>query len=163
MVKRITKATRKHESRRVRKYAPLTVGGAEKIAKTELQQEIKEQAALIVRPPGRPVGTRAFQSVMRAKEILAQSAPLAARLLKTAAKNAAAKGDSAPAEFLLKHVSALDEKGKTIRPIDTSVDKIEGEGGSRAPTINIGWIASAAPALPSTVIDVKALPEHSDR
>lgn len=159
MTKRTTKAGKRHESKRTRNYAPLTVGSVEKIIKGELQQEVKDAAALIVRPVGRPKGRTAFQSVMKAREILAQSSVMAARMISKAARVAAEKGDSAPAEFLLKHVGANDEKGKLARPLQTSVDKLEGEGGSRMPTINIGWIGSAPAvnALPG-VIDVLALP-----
>lgn len=158
-MKRNTTQGKKRESKRTRNYAPLTVGSATEMIKGELQAEVKAQAALIVRPPGRPKGRTAFQSVMKAREILAQSSVLAARMITKAAKVAAAKGDSAPAEFLLKHVGANDEKGKLARPLQTSVDKLEGEGGSRMPTINIGWIGPGPTrsALPP-VIDVLALP-----
>lgn len=160
-----TKRVSKKRREQKRDSAPVTVHRMKEIVKADLTAAVKAQAALIVRPVGKPPGTKAFQSVMRAKEILAQSAPLAARLMKTAARVAAAKGDSAPAEFLLKHVSAQDDKGRTVRPLATSVDKLEGDSGPRMPVINIGWINGTAPtpsALPGTVIDVPLLPEHSD-
>lgn len=146
-----------------RNSSHISLRGATKIVKGELQQEIKQAAALIVRPVGRPAGSKAFQSVKRARELMAESSTLAVKLIKTAARVAASKGDSAPAEFLLKHTSVQDEKGKTVRPIATSVDKLEGDGGNRMPTINIGWISGAAPTPPAfPIIDVKALPEHSE-
>lgn len=125
-----------------------------------IADELKNrEAAAIVRSPGRPKGSTAFQRVQRAKELLAESSEFAVRCVKKAAKVAAARGESAPAEFLLKH-AAIEEGGKVIRPIATSVDKLE-DGGSRAPTINIGWIAR--PELPpAQVIDVKALPAPED-
>lgn len=166
MAKRNTKIGKQRESKRTRQYAPLTVGGVEKFAKAAIQAEVKAQAALVVRPVGRPPGSKAFQSVMRAKELLAESSVLAVKMIRKAGKVAAEKGDSAPAEFLLKHASATDAQGKTVRPVSTSVDKLEGEGGSRMPTINIGWIGgnapAVAPALPGHVIDVRALPEHTE-
>jgi hypothetical protein len=158
MVKRF-KTTAK-QRQRVRNSSHISLRGATKIVQTELKAEIAKRAEALVRPVGRPVGSKAFQSVMRAKELMAESSTLAVRLIKKAAAVAAAKGDSAPAEFLLKHTSAQDEKGKQIRPVATSVDKLEGDSGSRMPTINIGWIAAPAPVPAFPIIDVKALPAH---
>ena len=112
------------------------------------------------KPPGRPKGIKAFHKVREARELLAQSAVFAVKKIKTAAKVAAEKGDSAPAEFLLKHASAVDEQGKLIRPIESSVDKIS-DGVSNAPTINIGWISPREPVqIPA--IEVQSLPAHID-
>lgn len=164
MAKRTRTALQRKSNREsVRKSLPIRVGQAEKMIKGELQKEIKQSAALLVRAPGRPVGSKAFQSVMRAKELLAESSILAVKMIRKAGKIAAAKGDSTPAEFLLRHASA-EHEGKTIRPVATSVDKLESDSGNRAPVINIGWIAAPVrPELPTApVIDVLALPERTD-
>lgn len=145
-----------------RNVLPTRIGGMEKMIKAELQKEVKAQAASIVRPVGRPKGRTAFQSVVKAREILAQSSVMAARLISKAAKVAAARGDSAPAEFLLKHTGAQDDKGKMVRPLVTSVDKLESDTGPRMPTINIGWIPQQPALAPAQVIDVRALPAHDD-
>ena len=141
-----------------RKSAPMTVNRMEKF----VQQELREQRNGEKRPPGRPKGSRAFDRVTRARELLAESSTVAARLVVKAAKVAAEKGDSAPAEFLLKHTGTQDEKGKVIRPLLTNVDRMENED-RRMPTIQIGWLTPAAPSV--NVIDVEpvaALPEHRD-
>lgn len=139
-----------------RKSVAISVRRAEKIVKTELEAQVKTAALEIVRKPGRPKGSTPFQRVQRAREILANAAPLAAKLLQKGAKIAAEKGDTRPAEFLLKHVAVEDESGKLIRPLQSSVDKIEGQTGPTMPTIAIGWITP--PALPSAqpAIDVEA-------
>lgn len=164
MPKRVrTKLQRKVNAESVRRSQPIRVGQVEKIVQTEMREEIKAAAALIVRPVGRPPGRTAFQSVMKAREILAQSSVLAARLITKAARVAASRGDSAPAEFLLKHTGAKDEKGKNVRPVQTSVDRLESDGGSKMPLIQIGWIGGP-PAVHSSlpIIDTKALPEHQE-
>lgn len=163
-----TKAQRKVNAESVRTSGPIRVGQVEKLIRGEMHQEIKDAALAIVRPVGKPPGRTAFQSVMKAREILAQSAVMAARLVGKAAKVAASRGDSSPAEFLLKHTSAQDDKGKMVRPISTSVDKLEDAGGSRGPTINVGWIVgpsrpASEPSSALPTIDVQALPEPSDR
>lgn len=152
MAKRTTKRRITAESKRTRNYSSVSIGALEKIVKAELPAEVTK----LVRKVG---GQRtAFQSVVKAREILAQSSVLAARMIGKAAKVAASKGDSAPAEFLLKHVAALDDQGKTVRPLATSVDKLETEAGSRAPVINIGWITAApAPAAALPYIDAKLI------
>lgn len=142
-----------------RKSVALRVGQVEKIVKAEMRAEIQQAAAQIVRSPGRPRGATAFQRVTQARELLAKSSVMAVKCLQKASKIAAAKGDSAPAEFLLKHVGAQDDKGKTVRPLHTSVDKVDGGGASRAPTINIGWI-QPAPTLPADIIDVLPEPQR---
>jgi len=162
MSKRTLTAKQKRTRERTRNYAPLSRTSVEKLVKTELANEVKEQAALIVRPRGRPKGQTAFQRVQQAREMMQRATPLAMKLLTKAAKIAADKGDSRPTEFLLKHVAVEGEKGKLVRPIHTSVDKLEGEGGPRMPTINIGWISAPTdrPALP--VIETRALPPHEN-
>lgn len=139
------------------KRGPISVQQVEKIIQSEMKQEIQQAAALIVRPVGRPKGSTPFQRVMKAREMLANSSTFAMQMLKKAAKNAAVTGDSRPAEFLLKHAAVEDEKGKLVRPIHSSVDKLEGESGSRAPIINIGWVTPVQPPA-INAIDVKALP-----
>lgn len=152
--KRETKRRKQRESER--KARSLTVGTFEKIMK-ESRADIADAAEKVVkRSVGRPKGSKAFDRVKRAKEILAESSTVAARLIVKAAKVAANQGDSRPAEFLLKHTGAPDAQGKMVRPLVTSVDKLEGDTGPKAPTINIGWIPQ--PTLP--VIDVKALPAY---
>ena len=91
------------------------------------------------RPPGRPPGYPAFSRVARAREALRQSAGEYVKLHKTAAKIAASKGNSAPAEWALEHISEIED-GKEIRPIASGIDRQTIEAGSRAPTINIGWV-----------------------
>ena len=116
---------------------------------------------------GRPKNQPAFARVQRAKEVLAQSTVRAARLVVRAATIAAEKGDSSPAEFILKHVGMPDDQGKLVRPLVTSVDRLEVDSASKVPTINIGWITTGQqPTLPSpsssNVIDVRALPAKAE-
>ena len=116
------------------------------------------------KPRGRPPGLPAFARVARAREALANSAEEMVKLVKVAAKVAARKGNHAPAVWALEHIAAKDGEGKLVRPLESSVDRQVIDSGSRAPTINIGWIAAPgsaqAPALP--IIDVKALPPHTE-
>lgn len=148
----VTTAKRKAQQRNGR---TLTVGKMRKL----IEGEIKKDLALVKRPVGRPKGSTALQRVQRARELMAQSSELAVRCLRRAAKVAAEKGDSAPAEFLLKHI-AVDEHGKLVRPVAVSVDKAEGGSVSKVPTINIGWAVNAAPgqpALPPASIDAETV------
>lgn len=158
MSKRQTKRATAKRREQQRKARSVSVGHVEKF----VRQELAKKDAAIPRAVGRPKGSTAFQRVQRAKEILAQSAPIAARLITKAAKIAALKGDSAPAEFLLKHVGAQDDQGKLVRPVITSVDKLEGEGSSRLPTINIGWIpAGRSPAALPPAVDAEVISEST--
>lgn len=156
MPKRVkTKAQRKRAVQQVRKSRTVSLNSLQ----AHIAEEIKNAMASVKRPPGRPKGSTAFQRVSRARQILAQSSTTAARLLVKAAKVGAEKGDSSAAEFILRHVGATNEEGELVRPIVTSIDRLEGETASKAPVICIGWITnSQQPALTpdasSQVIDV---------
>jgi hypothetical protein len=85
------------------------------------------------------------------------------KLVEKAAKVAAEKGNHAPATWMLEHMSATDEQGKEIRPIAPGIDRQQIEAGSKAPTINIGWIAPSAPRVEVTeVVEVKQLPDGDE-
>jgi hypothetical protein len=113
------------------------------------------------RPTGRPKNRPSWHRVQAAKALLQQHAEDYVRIHKTAAVNAAKRGNSTPAEWALGHISAVDESGKDVRPIASGIDRQEVSQGSRGPTINIGWVQPAS--LPvSPIIDVKALPAHEE-
>jgi hypothetical protein len=111
---------------------------------------------------GRPPGVPVFARVERARDALAKKAELAVELVAQAATVAAKRGNHTGAAWMLEHIVAKNADGKEIRPIGGGVDRQQIEAGSRAPTINIGWVVGAPdrPALP--VVDVKALPVHED-
>lgn len=101
--------------------------------------------------------------VIRAREALQKHADTAARLMVQAAKVQAKRGGHTAAAWILEHTAAVDEQGKEIRPIAPGIDRQQLESGSRAPTINIGWIAPAPPRVEVTeVVEVKQLPEGGE-
>lgn len=81
------------------------------------------------RPTGRPPGTPAFVRVERAKLALQKKAELYVQIHEKAAKVAASKGNSAPAEWALSHITALDGEGKEQRVVSPSVDRQQIESG----------------------------------
>lgn len=113
-------------------------------------------------PPGRPKGVPSWARVERAREALARKADEAVALVAQAAKVAAKKGNHAGAAWMLEHMVVKNAEGKDVRPIGSGVDRQVVESGSRAPTINIGWIQPGAPVASLPVIDVRALPAHED-
>src|SRR5687768_7608078 len=92
------------------------------------------------RPPGRPPGTPAFVRVSRAREARAKEAEFYVRNHKTAAQIAAKNGNSAPSEWALTHIAAVDDQGKEHRIVAPGVDRQQIEAGNRAPVINIGFL-----------------------
>lgn len=108
------------------------------------------------RPPGRPKNQPPWARIERAKKALADKAEAAVKILETAAKVAASKGNHAPVAWMLEHMSAVDSEGKEVRPISSGIDRQSIEGGSRGTTINVGWVSSTSPALPA--VTVRELP-----
>ena len=116
------------------------------------------------RPPGRPPGTPAFARVQRAREALQKQAAFYVENHKKAATVAASKGNSAPAEWALTHIAAVDEQGKEQRVVAPSVDRPAAQIDS-GPRIQIGIgfanpgaIGSFTPreaplALPAVTVD----------
>jgi hypothetical protein len=105
-------------------------------------------------------------SVERARAILQSKAEHYVALHAKAAEVAARRGNSNPAQWALEHISALDADGKEIRVVSSGVDRQVIDVGSRAPTINIGWVGSPGALQEPTerIIDVSplALPEPVD-
>jgi hypothetical protein len=116
--------------------------------------------------PGRPRGMPTFHRVAKAKEILASKAAQLAKDVLKASRVASERGNHLPAVWALEHISVLGEDGKTeLRPIAPGIDRQQLETGSRAPTINIGWvIGPAAPiaALPPAQGIIEVEPEPTD-
>lgn len=64
-----------------------------------------------------------------------------------AARNAAAKGNSAPIEWMLSHAEVQERDGTFARPIAASIDRPSGDSKNpTGPTINIGFLGAAQPA-----------------
>jgi hypothetical protein len=112
--------------------------------------------------PGRP----SFVNVQRAREALQARAQKYVDLHAKAAEKAASRGNANPAQWALEHISALDADGQEIRVVSSGVDRQVIDVGSRAPTINIGWVGSPGALQEPTerIIDVSplALPEPID-
>ena len=116
------------------------------------------------RKPGRPLKGR----LERARELLNAKASVAVELVTQAATVAAKRGNHSAAAWMLEHMSETVD-GKESRPIAGGIDRTVIESGSRAPTINIGWVAApgALQAPTVQVVDVTpveplALPEGDE-
>jgi hypothetical protein len=111
---------------------------------------------------GRPKGLPSFFRVSRAKELLASRAEQLAKDVLKASKVASARGNHMPAVWALEHISVVDEAGKELRPIAPGIDRQQVEAGSRAPTINIGWVIAPGPQQALPVAPQQALPAVLD-
>src|SRR4051812_27672178 len=86
--------------------------------------------------PGQPKPR--WKKVEEARNLLISKSKQIAQDLVTASEVAAKKGDSRPAEFLLTHITTVDDAGKEVRPLSSSIDKQLSDAGPTGPTINIG-------------------------
>lgn len=115
------------------------------------------------RPPGRPKGMPAFARLVRTREALQKKADTYVKLHEKAAKVAASKGNSAPAEWALSHIAAVDEQGKEVRPIASGIDRQQIEKGNGAPVINIGFLTAPAPQKQLGAANVQVIDVTPDR
>jgi hypothetical protein len=111
------------------------------------------------RPVRRPKGLPAFARVTRAREALSKEAESYVKIRKETAKVAATKGNSAPAEWALTHIAAVDDLGKKQRVVASSVDRrqLEPKGSGVQILIGGGW-GGQQPAMAARR-DVPQLPE----
>ena len=116
------------------------------------------------KPRGRPKGLARWIHVERAREALEAQAVTAVKLLGEAAKVAAKRGNHAPSAYILEHIAVMNEEGKEIRPIASGIDRQQAaDTGSKGLTVNVGWITPTPAPSDLPVIDVRALPESTDK
>lgn len=114
----------------------------------------------VKRKRGRPAGQPPGHRILQAQAEMQKRTKEAVDLVMKAARKAAEKGQSGPAEFVLTHAAGMHE-GKEIRPIAASIDKqqIDQRGSGVQILIGSAW-GSPQPAI--AVREVPQLPEAID-